>query len=119
MRGRPSIHHGETGETLKSFSVPIAHVHDHGGGLAISPDGRTLALGAADGVVLVQTESGKTLCTLDVPSTLFGIHHVAFSSNGTTLTALASIADGTRRMFLWRIDGPKSSFENDSISQKL
>ena len=57
--GRLSIHHGETGETLQSFSVPTAYAQTMAAGWRSPRTGRTLAPGAADGVVLVKPKAAR------------------------------------------------------------
>jgi eukaryotic-like serine/threonine-protein kinase len=72
--------------------------------MALSPDGRALALSSKEGVVLADLESGQAMCTLAFPSEMAQVRTVAFSADGRTVAASAATPQGHCGVFLWQVD---------------
>jgi eukaryotic-like serine/threonine-protein kinase len=99
--GHLYVFNAQTGQLERQ--VTVAAIEEvPGWWMGFSSDGRTLALPSKNGIHLLDAHSGKTMCLLDVPSTL-KIDQPAFSPDGR---ALAAPARGKERagIYLWSVD---------------
>jgi hypothetical protein len=83
----------------------VPRLHDsHNFGLAISPDGRTLAVASMEEVNLIHFESGKVLLRLPFAAPMFRVHQLSFAPNGRTLIASTTTYQRQSQVYLWQID---------------
>lgn len=75
--------------------------------MAVSSDGRMLALASVDGIVLVDMESDAILLTLPFLNQMVRVNNVAISANQSAVTAVATTADGHCGVYVWRIPQPE------------
>jgi eukaryotic-like serine/threonine-protein kinase len=88
---------------IRQFTVPgVSSVSGYG--MAVSPDGRALALASKEGIVLADFESGQALCTLPFPGELEEVKTVAFAGDGRTIAATGVAGSGHCGVYLWQID---------------
>lgn len=113
-----------TGKLLRVLHVPIGDAFDGKlYGLAISPDGNTIAVGGLTGfewdkqtsVYIFDRESGRLMHRLTgLPDT---INHLAFSPDGSQLAATLAQKNGMRvwRIVDWVEVGRDTDYANDSF----
>jgi eukaryotic-like serine/threonine-protein kinase len=93
----------EKGGVLRQFTVPgVSSIAGYA--VALSSDGRSLALGSKAGIVLADFESGRVLCTLAFSTEMQEVKSVAFSSDGRTIAANAISTQGQCGIHLWQVD---------------
>jgi eukaryotic-like serine/threonine-protein kinase len=89
-----------TGQTVRQISVlgfPIVEPYS----LADSPNGRTLAVGTQNGVLLVDVETGTPMCLLSLPAPIRALTDLAFTPDGGTLITTAETQGGSSGVYLW------------------
>jgi WD40 repeat protein len=92
----------DTGATIHQFTVPdVSSVA--GAAVTLSPDGRTLALGSKDGIVLADIQSHQALCTLPFPAEMAAVNAVAYASDDRMIAASAVTPHGECRVYLWQV----------------
>jgi serine/threonine protein kinase/WD40 repeat protein len=92
----------QSGAIDRQFTVPgVTSIE--GFAMAVSPDGRALALGSKDGVVLADFQTGKALCTLPFPSEVKGVSTVACGSDGRTVAASVTSSQGHCGVYVWQV----------------
>jgi eukaryotic-like serine/threonine-protein kinase len=93
----------DTGAVVRQFTVSgVTSVM--GFAVALSLDGRALAIGSRDGIVLADFESGKVMCSLPFPHEMVGVRAIAFIADGQTVAASAQTSPGEWGVYLWRVD---------------
>jgi WD40 repeat protein/serine/threonine protein kinase len=92
-----------SGELVRHFSVPRLHDSHN---LAISSDGRTLAVASREEVTLIHFESGNVLLSLPFPMAMFRVHELGFGPGGRTLIASTTTYQGQSQVYLWQLDSP-------------
>jgi WD40 repeat protein len=92
----------ETGPIVRQFTVPGVSSVD-GYAMTISPDGRALALGSKNAIVLADLESGQALCSLPFPAEMKAVTTIAFASDGRTLAANTTTSQGHCGVYLWQV----------------
>jgi WD40 repeat protein/serine/threonine protein kinase len=92
----------ETGPIVRQFTVPGVSSVD-GYAMSISPDGRALALGSKNAIVLADLESGQALCSLPFPAEMKAVTTIAFASDGRTLAANTTTSQGHCGVYVWQV----------------
>lgn len=120
--GYVAVLSGLAGTVDRQFTVPGVSSVD-GFAITLSPDGRTLALGSKEGVVLADFQSGKAMCTLPFSSEMKSVRTVAYGSDGRTVAASVVSPQGQCAVYIWQVpetpatnlDGETRSFETQSF----
>jgi len=100
--GYVAVLSGLAGAVDRQFTVPGVSSVD-GFAITISPDGRSLALGSKDGVVLADFQSGKAMCTLPFSSEMTSVRTIAYGSDGQSVAASVVSPEGHCKVYLWQV----------------
>jgi len=92
----------ETGSIVRQFTVSGVSSVD-GYAMTASPDGRALALGSKNAIVLADLESGQAMCSLPFPAEMKSVTTIAFASDGRTLAANTTTSQGHCGVYLWQV----------------
>ncbi len=112
--GYVAVLSGLAGAVDRQFTVPGVSSVD-GFPITLSPDGRALALGSKDGVVLADFQSGKALCTLPFSSEVKSVRQVAYGSDGHTVAASVVSPQGYCAVYLWQVpESPATNLDGQS-----
>ena len=80
-----------------SFSIPDFPICD---GVAVSPDGNTIAIWAHNRLSLLSISTGELQKLQNHPAPLVD---VAFSNDGSTMASAASESGGSGKVYLWQV----------------
>ena len=100
--GYVAVLSGLAGAVDRQFTVPGVSSVD-GFAITMAPDGRALALGSKDGIVLADFQSGKAMCTLPFSSEMKSVREVAYGSDGHTVAASVVSPQGHCAVYLWQV----------------
>ncbi len=117
--GYVAVLSGLAGAVDRQFTVPgVSSVE--GFAITMAPDGRALALGSKDGIVLADFQSGKPMCTLPFSSEMKSVREVAYGSDGHTVAASVVSPQGHCAVYLWQVpESPATNLDRQTRGVEL
>jgi len=92
------IWNASDGELISEYQV----LPGGSGRLTYAPDGKTLVVNLDRQLMLVDVASGQRLISLRLPYEVEHVDRLAFSADGRTITAVASLPHRQKQIYLWR-----------------
>jgi WD40 repeat protein len=94
----------ETGQVLHKGNILIARGGIISTAIALSPDDRTAAIASREGVLLVDVESERQMCSLPFPRPMMRVEQLIYTTDGRTIAAAAVDEIGRFGIYLWQVE---------------